>query len=47
MVNVEKVMKGKQSFKDEMDKRLSKEDSHKAWQSAGDEFYQNQNTWRR
>lgn len=34
MVSVEKVMKGKQSFKDKMDEVLPKEDSDKAWQDA-------------
>lgn len=34
MADIEKVMKGKKSFKKEMDRRLSKADSNKAWQDA-------------
>lgn len=34
MTSVDKIMKGKQSFKKEMDKELSREDSDKAWKDA-------------
>lgn len=34
MITAEKALKGKKSFKEEMDKRLTKEDSEKAWTDA-------------